>query len=192
MFNLGPKKAAVPKPLWRLQLLTSEYLIEGNFQPEENLVGSANIFEMACENTLDEGGIEAFQRLQLSDVQLHPTGLLVTTARLYPQWSIPAFDHVLAILPRDEASLQAAQKAFKEYRYPLPVEVFAATYRLRGRLLSDSTIPGRSPFAISQLIPLAEAEIESLLPGARLTGLRADWMLLNGNVMMHGYGMIEV
>jgi hypothetical protein len=189
MFNLGPKKPPASRPLWRLQLLTSEYLIEGSFRPEENMVGSANIFEMACESTLDGGGVEAFHRLQLSAVQLQPTGQLAAPARSYPEWGIPVFDNVLAILPKDEDSLQAAQKAFKEYRYPLQVEIFMGPYRLRGKLLADSTIPLRSPFVMSQIVPLVEAEIDNLLPGAQLTGLRADWLLLNGSALMHGYGI---
>ncbi len=188
MFNLAPRKALPQKPLWRLQLLTGDYLIDGSLNPDEYLVGSSNIFDLACESTLDAGGIEAFHRLQLSQVQLQPTGLLALPARSYAFWDMPVFDQVLAIIPRDDLSLQAAQKAFKEYRYPLPVDLYAGHYRLQGKILSDSTIPRRSPFLMSQLVPLVEAEIASLLPGAQLPPLHADWLLLNGHALMHGYG----
>ena len=189
MFNLGPKKTLTPKPLWQLQLLTGEILIEGSYNPDEFRVGSADIFEMSCENVLDGGGIEAFHRLSLTDVSIKPTGMLDLPPQSYPEWAITVIDQVIAIIPRDKASLQAAQKAFREYRYPLPVEIFAGPYRLRGKILSDSTIPKRSPFLMSQIAPLAEAEINNLLPGARMKGLRADWLLLNGGGLMHGYGL---
>ena len=189
MFNLGPKKTLTPKPLWQLQLLTGEILIEGSYNPDEFRVGSADIFEMSCENVLDGGGIEAFHRLSLTDVSIKPTGMLDLPPQSYPEWAITVIDQVIAIIPRDEASLQAAQKAFREYRYPLPVEIFAGPYRLRGKILSDSTIPKRSPFLMNQVVPLAEAEIENLLSGAKMKGLRADWLLLNGGGLMHGYGV---
>jgi hypothetical protein len=190
MFNLNPKKPPAPKPLWRLQLLTGEYLIEGCFNPDENKVGSADIFEMTCENVLDGGGIEAFHRLGLTNVEIQPTGVLSLPEQSYAEWGMTDFDQVIAVIPRDEASLQAAQKAFQEYRYPLRAEIYAGPYRLRGKILSDSTIPRRSPFLMNQIVPLVEAEIDNRLPGARLSGLRADWMLLNGGGLMHGYGIV--
>ena len=192
MFNIGPKKPPAPKPLWRLQLLSGEYLVEGSFNPDEYKVGSADIFEMSCENVLDGGGIEAFHRLGLTDVSLKPSGVLNLPEQRFPEWSTALFDQVIAVIPRDEASLQAAQKAFREYRYPLPVELYAGSYRLRGKLLSDSSIPKRSPFLMNQVAPLAEAEIDNLLPGASLLGLRAEWLLVNGGGVMHGFGYTGV
>ncbi len=188
MFNLGPKKPVATKPLWRLQLLSEEYLVEGSFNSDEFKVGSSDIFEMSCENILDGGGIEAFHRLSLTGVTLNATGLLSLPEQHYPEWSTAIFDQVIAVIPRDLAGLQAAQKAFREYRYPLPVEVYAGPYRLRGKLLSDSSIPRRSPFLMNQVVPLVEAQIDNLLPGARLSGLQADWLLLNGGGVLHGFG----
>jgi hypothetical protein len=192
MFNLGPKKPAAPKPLWRLQLLSEEYLVEGSFNQDEFKVGSADIFEMSCENVLDGGGIEAFHRLSLTDVTLNVTGLLSLPELRYPEWNTAVFEQVIAVIPRDPASLQAAQKAFREYRYPLPVEIYAGPYRLRGQLLSDSSIPRRSPFLMNQVVPLVEAEIDNLLPGAKLSGLRSAWLLLNGGGVLHGFGVPDV
>ncbi len=188
MFNLVPKKPA-SRPYWRLRLLTSEYLVEGSFYPDEYKVGSANIFELAGDPTLDGGGAEAFHRLQLYDVALTPTGLLTLPVQTYPEWGLPVIDCLIALIPGDEASLLAAQKAFKEFRYPLHADVYASSYRLSGCLLSDSTIPRRSPFMVSQLVPLVQAEIHTLLPAASWPGLRVDWALLNGVAFMHGYGL---
>ncbi len=190
MFNLGPKKPAAPKPLWQLQLLSEEYLVEGSFNQDEFRVGSADIFDMSCENILDGGGIEAFHRMSLTDVTVIATGLLSLPELHYPEWSTAIFDQVIAVIPRDPASLQAGQKAFREYRYPLNVEVYAGPYRLRGKLLSDSSIPRRSPFLMNQVVPLVEAEIDHLLPGARLGSLRAEWLLLNGGGAIHGFGYL--
>jgi len=187
MFNLGPKKPPAPRPLWRLQLLTGEYLVEGCFNAEEE-VGSADIFEMSCENVLDGGGIEAFHRMSLTEVSVRPTGILSLPEQSYPEWSTAIFDEVIAVIPLDKASLQAAQKAFREYRYPLQVEIYSGPYRLRGKILSDSTIPRRSPFLMNQMAPLVQAEVDNLLPGASLHGFRADWLLLNGGGALHGYG----
>jgi hypothetical protein len=190
MFNLGPKKSPVPRLLWRLQLLTNEYLIEGSINPEESRVGSSDIFEMSCENVLDGGGIEAFHRLSFTDVSVRATGALNLPEQRYSEWGTAVFNDVIAVIPCDESSLQAAQKAFREYRYALQVEIFAGPYRLRGKLLSDSTIPRRSPFLENQIVPLVQAEIDNLLPEAQLSRLQADWLLLNGGGLLHGYGVI--
>lgn len=189
MFNLGPKKPATQKTLWLLQLLTSQYLVEGSFAVDEYRVGTMDIFDLASDGTLDEGGIEAFSHLRLTDVRLLPTGSRDFSEQTYDEWGIYRFNEVVAVIPRNALSLSAAQKAFKEYRYPLDAELYAGPYMLKGKILSDSTIPRRSPFLNSPLVPMQDVEIVSLLPGAKVASLQAAWLILNGGGLLHGYGM---
>ncbi len=189
MFNLGPKKPVPPKTLWRLQILTSQYLIEGSFAVDEDRVGTMDIFDLASDSTLNEGGIEAFSHLRLTDVRLLPTGSRDFSEQSFDEWGIYRFNEVVAVIPKNESSLSAAQKAFKEYRYPLAAELYAGPYLLKGKILSDSTIPRRSPFLNSPLVPMQDVEIQSLLPGAKIASLQAAWLILNGGGLLHGYGM---
>jgi len=192
MFNLVPKKPGAQKTLWRLQLLTSQYLIEGSFPVDEYRVGTMDIFDLASDSTLDEGGIEAFLHLHLTDVSVQPTGVRDISEQAYTEWGMYGFNEVVAVIPKNESSLKAAQKAFKEYRYPIAVELYAGPYRLRGKILSDSTIPRRSPFLNSPIVPMEEVEIESLLPGGgKMVKRKIPWLLLNGRGLLHGYGIVN-
>ena len=192
MFNLVPKKPGAQKTLWRLQLLTSQYLIEGSFPVDEYRVGTMDIFDLASDSTLDEGGIEAFLHLHLTDVSVQPTGVRDISEQEYTEWGMYGFNEVVAVIPKNESSLKAAQKAFKEYRYPIAVELYAGPYRLRGKILSDSTIPRRSPFLNSPIVPMEEVEIESLLPGGgKMVKRKIPWLLLNGRGLLHGYGIVN-
>ncbi len=74
MFGSGSKKQSASTTVWNIQILTTEYLVDGSLQPEKYEVGGQNIFERASQLATDEGGPDAFQRLRLSDVKVQPTG----------------------------------------------------------------------------------------------------------------------
>lgn len=189
MFNLGPKKQTT-SITWNIKLLTKEYLIEGLFNPEEYTSGGDNVFALAATSEMDEGGIDAFQRLRLFNVHVQPTGNLVTPDQSFPEWGMLALDEVVAIIPNDESSSETAKKAFKDYRYPIEVAIYSGTYYIRAKLMADNSSQKKSPFAMTGIIPLTDAEIDCQLPGAKLTKFSVPWLLLNAGASLHGYGVL--
>lgn len=189
MLNFGSKKQS-SSDTWNIRLLTKEYLVEGEFHPEEYESGGDSIFTLAASSELDEGGIEAFQRLRLFNVHIQPTGNLVTNEQSFSEWGMLALDEVVAIIPNDESSLETAKKAFKDYRYSIEVIVYLGTYCIRAKLMTDNSNQKHSPFAMTGIIPLTDAEIDCQLPGAKLTKFSVPWLLLNAGASFHGYGVL--
>jgi hypothetical protein len=184
MFGSGSKKQS--KPPYNVQLLTTEYLIEGWIAPEEYEVGGDNVFSQAARLEEDEGGIDAFQAIRMTDVKIRPTGILDSPEETFQEWDLSVLDGVVAIIPLDQACLKVMQKAFKDFRYPVEARIYIGPYLIRAKLLSSSTQRDLSPFATSQLIPLEDAEIDCLVQGSKLKGFRVPWLILNGDSLLHG------
>ncbi|MBI4790469.1 MAG: hypothetical protein HY782_25850 [Chloroflexi bacterium] len=190
MFGLGAKKQPASKTGWNIKLLTKAYLVEGSFQPKDYESGGLDVFALAAASAMAEGGLDAFKHLRLTDVRVQPTGNLASSEESFSEWGLLALDEIVAIIPNDQASLESAQKAFKDYRHPMDVVVYAGPYRIHAKLMADTADRKRSPFAMTQIIPLTDAEIECQLPGAKLTKLPVAWLLLNGSASLHGYGVL--
>jgi hypothetical protein len=124
--------------------------------------------------------------LLLTAVHIQPTGNLAMPVQSFSKWLWIPGSTLVAIIPNDDASRQAAQQAFKDYKSPVGAVVYVGPYRIRGSLLSDR--PDRPSPSRASLLPLQGAEIDSQLPGGKPTGLQASWLLLNGG-LSHGLGM---
>jgi hypothetical protein len=130
MFGKGSKKApAVP---WALQFLTTDYLITGLVAPDDYTIGDDTIFE-ACQGE----GAEAFELLSIANVQLQTTGNLASAPETLPRWNLGLCDNLVAIIPNDDPSRQAAQQATSDYRQPLAAVFCAGPYVILGRYLAD-------------------------------------------------------
>jgi hypothetical protein len=183
MFGSGAKKAHVDQAPWSIQILTMEHLIEGSFHADKYIYGGEDIFAQAATEGDDEINLDAFEGVRFMEARIQPTGNLITPVQTFPGLELPTFDLVVAIIPADDASLNSAQKAFKAYRYPLDAVIYAGPYLLKGKLLSDYAGAGHSTFTNTYLIPLADVVIDCQVQGARLTGFRAPWLLLNGSLV---------
>lgn len=95
-----------------------------------------------------------------------PTG---GRAAVYP-------DSIVAVIPADPAAIEAVAKQNGPFQYPLPVELRAGRYRIRGSVLcSDKQLRN---FEQVRVLLLREAEIDCLLPNSRLVGLKAPYALV--------------
>ncbi len=189
MFNLGSKKQSASS-VWNIKLLTKEYLVEGTFHPKEYELGGDNVFALAATSSMNEGGIDAFQRLRLFNTHIQPTGNLISNEQSFSEWSMLTLNEVVAIIPNDETSLETAKKAFNDYRHPLEVLVYSGTYRIHAKLLSDTASQKQSLFAMTGIIPLTDAKIDCQLPGAKLKNFSVPWLLLNAGASLHGCGIL--
>ena len=163
----GSKKPPVSEMPWAIQVLTTEYLMDGTVQPDvyRSPAYNGDLF-VAASDTVGESGLKTFQFLHLTAVQVKPTGNLTTPVQSFSEWRLAACANVVAIIPNDDASQQAAQKAFKHCKYPVGAVVYAGPYRIRGTALSDSAGSLHAPLMTEwSLLPIQEAEIDSQLPG---------------------------
>jgi hypothetical protein len=183
LFGSGAKKNHVDQAPWSIQVLTTEHLIEGAFHADKYTYGGEDIFAQSAAEGDDESNLDAFESVRLIEARIQPTGNLITPVQTFPGLELPTFDLVVAVIPADDASLKAAQKAYKAYHYPLDAVIYAGPYLLKAKLLSDYADASHSPFTNTYLIPLADVVIDCQVQGARLTSFRAPWLLLNGTLV---------
>jgi hypothetical protein len=180
MFGKGSKKP--PDVPWALQFLTTDYLISGTAQPKQYKFGDETVFGLAAENS----SAGAFELLELGPAELEPTGLLVLPRATLPQWVMGKRENLIAVIPNDDPSRQAAQAAFKDYRQPALAAFYVGPYLIQGQYQAP-TSEGASLFSEEKgLRPLVDAQVDCLLPGSQLKGWRVPWLLLDGR-LLHGF-----
>ena len=159
MFEL----ASPSRSQWAVQVLTRDYLIEGNLDGERDkysfrLVGH------------DVGTVI------LTSARFQPATTLAVPARPpVPQVLIHG-DELVALIPRDEAGTTEDMKNNAPFKYPVPAEVYVGPYVIRGQVLSmDKNL---RVFATYVGFVVQDAVVDCLLPGAQLTGLKAPYLLV--------------
>jgi hypothetical protein len=177
------KKQTTPMMPWAVQILTTEYLIDGSVQPSEYSIAGKDMFVEANKDFEDEGGTRGIRYRTWREGKVQPTGNLTSPVQYFTKLTLGACANLVAIIPNDDACRQAAKKAFQKYQHPVSATVYAGPYHIRGTALTHTTDQIRLFGHDGGLLPFQNAEIESQLPGARLTGLKAPWLLLNGGMI---------
>lgn len=171
----GRRSNKPPATPWPVQVLTSEYVIEGYCDPEDTLFQTVSMAD-SDENV----------QIVLKSAQVRPAGSLSIASFTCREWIIDYWTGVVAVIPRDMAGQKALQEEWESAEYPLRAELFAGPYLLRGMVMSDEeerlSYPGAQ-------IYITEAEIECLLPGAQLGRLNAPMLVLNGT-RLDGYYLL--
>lgn len=172
MFGRKPTKQ--PAPDQAIQILTPEYLIDCYSDPEDN------IFEyLSTADSTDDFNYT------FKSARIQPTGILSISPFSCQEWRGEYLASITALMPRDDAALEAARAAFEDSEYPFRVEIFAGQYLLRGVFMSDME---DEPHFIT-FIAVKDAEIESLLPEAKMSHLSFPFLILNGT-HIHGYYLL--
>ena len=159
---------------WAIQVLTSEYLVDGMLDSQD---GANAAFLHA------EAGSAPFAALELTQAALQPAGALAIAPGPAAKFSLPYSSAVVAVIPRDAAGSAYALKHNSGSRHPIPANVYADPYLLRGTILSPdkelSILAGYLSFAMQSVV------IDSLEPGARLHGLEAPYVIVR-TLALHG------
>ena len=155
-----------PKKSWTIDVLTTDYLVSGTFDGDRNPLA------------FQAGGGDT-QAIILTSARVTPTGNFGVPDSLLAPWTLAFGDTLVAVIPRDPASLEYAMKRNSEWKIPQKVEVFVGHYLVRGTLLSPAN-DVRTLAAFGSGMIVQQATIGSLLPGARLTGLNAPYAVFNG------------
>ena len=163
-----------PKPPSAVQVLTLDYLIDGYTDVEEAWAFFENLSRSTSPTTI----------LSLSSVRLHSTGSLAELTPAPSTWQMPYEAALVAVLPRDEASLAYATKKNAGLRYAFPAVVSVGPYAIRGKLLSSQAdIRDLTFLYVYRSLVLREAEINCLKPGSQLTGLQAPLAIVHTELL---------
>ncbi len=175
---MGDAKRQPTEIPWEIQILTTDYSIEGHIQPDEDIFRWARQY----------GFTDAFECAPLTSVQVLPTGHLTTPPKSFATWDLAYCTTIVMIIPRDQASLKAAPKDYADYRHPFRAVIYAGPYVIRATVLSDSEDSQMLFVDHKGFVPLRDAEIDCQMPGSPLMGLKAPWLVLNGG-SLHGYSL---
>jgi hypothetical protein len=160
----GKKKQ--PSPPFVLQVLTTEYLIEGTVD------GNTRLYFPTPQEL---GSIP----IQLSSVQIQPTRLVDTPTQTCPQFAAWG-DSAVALIPRVEVTQMAQYEIWRIPKIPLRGVFYFGSYLVQGtlmRLRADS---------FGSELPIFDVSISSQAPGAHWGELRAPFALVNIH-WLHGY-----
>ena len=177
MFGLGSKKHKTPVLPWTFQILTTEYLIEGQMPSDDEFYGNIQVYDPA-------DYLETFVQ-----VQIQPTGLLAVSTQALPNWHHGFGQLIVALIPRDEDNIQTAREAYENFTYVARGQLFTGPYLVQGKLMSDTESTEFFFREQSGYLPMTDVEITHLMPGAKLRGCRVPWMLINGDGV-HGYSLL--
>ena len=169
------KKQSTPKALWAVQVLTTDFLVDGQMDYDDP---SGPWWFLQAQS-----GALAVATLSLTQASFQPTAGQNIQPTPAANWVLPSSGQFVAAIPRDEASTAYAMKENSSSRHPIPAVVFAGPYAIRGTILSPDPnlyiLSGYSIFAMQGAV------IDCLAPGSRLHGLAAPYLLVR-SLLVHG------
>lgn len=161
------KKPAAPKTPWTVQVLTRDYLVEGQTDGDDP---TGPWFVTVQAKDL------AMATLTLSPFTLQPTAGVGGPQRPASHWVLPSTAEFVAVIPRDPGSTAYALKHRGPHGASIPAEVLVGQYALRGGVLSpDSDLDILSGY---QTFGMQDVVIDCLAPGARLTNFAAPYLVV--------------
>ena len=162
MFDLE----APPTMSWAVQILTVDYLIEGTIdgsreRPAFNLIaGDA-------------------RSIRVDRPQVTSTGRLDVPARPAVPWALVYGNELVAIIPRDQASLNYALRANESFKVPIPGEIYAGPYVFSGMIMSpDRKLRILEGYAA---VVVQNATIDCLTSGTSMSRLQTPYVMVLGN-----------
>jgi hypothetical protein len=151
----GKKKA--PLPPYVLQVLTTEYLIEGTFA--------------------GDGYLSVGTFLRLAPAQIQSTRSASVPPQVLTQFTV-AGEASVAFIPRTEITQLLQYSVWKEYKNAMPGTFYVGPYVMKGRLMGFSTgLLDKEP-------PIFDVHITC--PGTGWAGLYAPLAVINIH-RLHGY-----
>jgi len=150
---------------YTLQVLTHEYLIEGNVAPDSSIHLPRP----------DEQG----SPLTLNNAQIQSTRTPPAPARSCASF-VCTGNGVIALIPHVDYTLLDYYGSWKQYRTAVNGVFYLGPYWMTGRLM----IP--SPGMIPSSIPAYDIRFGSMLPGSQWAGLTAPFALIS-NLWMQGW-----
>lgn len=176
----GKKITPAPKPEISLQVLTTDYLIDGqlNDSLEEGLIHPWLM-------RLGNPGTESHRpTVRLIAARIQSVGMLNPPAASAAQFNV-WLQNILVVIAGDATGQQMvttwAQKTLR--RQPVRGVFYVGPYVIQGTALAKE---GVTPPTLGIIVPIVDASIISALPGARVSSPRAAAVII-GTERLHGY-----
>jgi len=152
-------------PPFVVQVLTTEYLIEGTTQGDVD----TDLFR----------GLDAWSPLRLTSVQITPTGPAKVPAQSLPVFMVSG-NSVVALVPRMELSQMADREVWDQYEISCPGIFYMGPYLIRGTMMF------LCKDRVEEVMPMFGVQIKHTAPGAALDELTAPFIVVNPS-WMAGY-----
>ena len=177
MFRSNPKPPA-PLPSWGVQVLTRDYLIEGQLRPTSSAYADEFIPDLL--RLLKANAHQDLTGWTIFDGRMRAASNLMAPPQAFARWTLLVVRQMLALAPLDSVSQTALRDAYAHFKFPFAATLLVGPYRVRGSLLlnSDNGLADLTTF-----MPMAEATFDCLLPGGQLSNWRVPWVLLNGRAV---------
>jgi hypothetical protein len=171
------KKGNKMADLWRIQVLTPDFLLEGRIltNPITEVTWTDPYILKAYEhNYIYDSSVDL---VFLTETQFQPTGNLVTTDDLGTDWAINVHNSI-AFIPRDEASTTYLVKQNK-FKNLIAADMVIGSYLIRGKVWSpDKPDAGLKLLKKYLRVVMQDVTIDCQLPGVKLHGLEAPYAVL--------------
>ncbi len=163
----GSKSAPVPDS--PVQVLLTDYLVDGFFLIPQVINARDSDFWDIRE--------KMFLGTWLKSVTFLPTGNYAVPVQEIAKEFYVSGNTMVALIPRDPASIALALERNSAWKYPAPVEVYAGPYRIRGNILRKGKDNGVFDW---ETYFIRDAEITSVLPDSKWKGLQAPYVYVCG------------
>jgi hypothetical protein len=158
----GRKQSSETNALLPVRVLTSDYLIEGLWDP-------ADLDNFMI--TVEEEGIGTSRSTQLNSVQIQSTGGDESTSRSVAKFMARG-DQIIAQIPRSDAPI-SSYDYWKSYKKPLAGTFYFGPYTIRGSLMHAN-------LEISEhIMPMCDLRITSQRAGDKFNEINAPFALVN-------------
>jgi len=176
------KKPAAPKAPWAVRLLTPDFMVDGYTDTDAH-PESWPFFT-------PEVGSTPSGMLWLGTPRFMPLVTGGTTTPNVSRWLLPYHSSYAALLPFDNASLEAVTKNVQNQKYAVPAVLHVGPFALQGQLLSAyETIPYLSNMAGHLCLAMRAVEISYRLPGAQMAAFKTPLALVRTQ-LLQGIGLI--
>jgi hypothetical protein len=160
-------------PQWVVQVLTLEYVIDG--YADEG--GAAGLLLRPMTYRPPDLAV------WLAPARLQPVGSLAVPVQEVSGCAIPVYSALVAIIPRDAASTAYLLREMQGLTlYAIPAALYVGPYVIRGTVLSEARTV--ADMAMGTIFVVQDAEIDCLMPGAQLRGLRVPHAVVH-SLLVH-------
>ncbi|MGE5265055.1 MAG: hypothetical protein ACM3S0_16870 [Acidobacteriota bacterium] len=163
----GSKAAPVPDS--PVQFLLTDYLVDGFFLIPEVINDKGSDFWDVRE--------KMFGGMWLKSVTFLPTGNFAVPVQEVSKEFYVSGNTLVALIPRDPASIALALDRNSAWKYPAPAEVYAGPYRIGGNIMRKGKDSGVFDW---ETYLIRDAEITSVLPDSKWKGLQAPCVFVCG------------
>jgi hypothetical protein len=155
--------------LWRVQVLTPDYSVSGDYDSKSN--GMTSFFQRDATNAYRNAPAE----LKLTNAIIQPTGSLQQPAGLGSTCIFSTQSSFVAVIPRSEDAIAYALQNGK-MKYSIPAQALVGPYAIQGLFASNDA--ALDTLAGNRMMVALDARIDCLSAGSSFQGVKVECMVI--------------